>query len=135
MVADPRHHRHALLGLALIGLTLLVHYAWAWFPAEAQARIWNACGAMGRLVLLLALVWRVRSRLVIWCALWWACEELLTIGCSLAFLYVPWVIPAGEAQCSSLLQLDLGTLGRFAAAVLLVQAVKSYRSAIHDGGR
>lgn len=135
MVADPRHHRHALLGCALIGLTVVRHYAWAWFPAEAQARIWNACGALVMLVLLVAFVWRERSRLVQWCALWWVCEELLTIGCSLAFLYAPWVIPEGEAQCSSLLQLDLGTLGRFAAAVLLVQAVRSYRSACQEGGR
>ncbi len=119
----------------MIGLTVLVHYAWAWFPPEAQARVWNACGALGRLVLLLALVWRVRSRLVIWCALWWACEELLTIGCSVAFLYAPWVIPEGEAQCSSLLQLDFGTLGQFVAALLLVPAVRAYRSAYQKGGR
>lgn len=114
---------------------MLVHYAWAWFPAEQQARIWNACGALGRLVLLLALVWHVRSRLVIWCALWWACEELLTIGCSLAFLYAPWVIPEGEAQCSSLLQLDLGTIGQLVGAALLLKAVSLYRSAVNRGGR
>lgn len=124
---------HAVLGLALIGLTIVVHYAWAWFPPEQQARVWNACGALGRLVLLTALVWRVRSLLVLLCAAWWACEELMTIGCSVAFLYAKWLIPEGEAQCSSLLQMDLGRIGLCAAALLLLRAVRAYRVAKSEG--
>lgn len=134
-MAHRINRRHAVLGLALIGLTVFVHYAWAWFPPEQQARVWNACGAFGRLSLLLALVWHVRSRLVVLCALWWACEELLTIGCSVAFLYAPWVIPAGESQCSALLQFDLGRIGMCAGAFLLLSSVKSFRRAESDGGR
>lgn len=126
-MAHRANGRNAILGLALIGLTTLVHYGWAWFPPEAQARVWNVCGALGRLALLLALVWRVRSVLVMLCAVWWACEELLTIGCSLAFLYAPWAIPDGQAQCSALMQLELGRLGMCIAAGLLLLAVRSYR--------
>lgn len=139
MVADRVHRGHAVLGLALIGLTIVVHYAWAWFPPEQQARVWNACGALGRLVLLTALVlvavlvWRVRSLLVLLCAAWWACEELMTIGCSVAFLYAKWLIPEGEAQCSALLQMDLGRIGLCAAALLLLRAVRAYRVARNEG--
>ena len=133
MVAHRVHRGHAVLGLALIGLTIVVHYAWAWFPPEQQARVWNACGALGRLTLLLALVWRVRSLLVLLCAAWWACEELMTIGCSVAFLYAKWLIPEGEAQCSALLQMDLGRIGLCAAALLLLRAVRAYRVARSEG--
>ena len=127
-MADHRNHRHAVYCLALIGLGVLVHYGWALAPVEHQAQVWNACGGFARLALVLALAWRVRSFPVLLVALWWACEELLVIGCSVAYIVSPWQIDPGQAQCSALLQFDLGRIGVFVAIFLLALAVKSYRS-------
>jgi hypothetical protein len=59
-------------------------------------------------------------------ALWWVLEELMVAGCSLAFIASPWVVEAGQAQCSALLQFDLGRVGLLIAACLLWLSVKSY---------
>ncbi len=126
-MADHGNGRHAVYGLALIGLGWLVHYGWAFAPAEHQAQIWNACGAFARLVLVMALAWRIRSRLVLFAALWWACEELMVAGCSIAYIVSPWKVEPGEAQCSALFQLDIGRIGIFVAVFILSAIVKSYR--------
>jgi hypothetical protein len=102
-----------------------VHYGWALVPAQHQADAWNALGAFARLSLVCAVAWRIRSRLVLFVAAWWAFEELLVIGCSLAFIASPWVVEPGQAQCSALLQFDLGRVGLLIAACLLWQYVKA----------
>lgn len=128
-MAHNSNNQHAVYGIAvaLIGLCLFVHYAWMLAPPADQARLWNACGAIGRLALLCSTVWHVRSKLVLWIALWWACEELMVAGCSIAYIVKPWVIAEGEAQCSSLLQFDLDKLGVFIVLLLLTKSVNSYR--------
>jgi hypothetical protein len=94
-------------------------------PAERQADAWNVLGAFARLCLVGAVVWRLKSRLVLFVALWWAFEELMVIGCSLAYIASPWVVEPGQAQCSALLQFDIGRIGLLIAAGLLWLAVRS----------
>jgi hypothetical protein len=119
----------------LIGLGALVHYGWAFFPAQHQADAFNALGAFGRLVLMLFFVgvlWLVYGRpaLILLCvAAWWACEELMVIGCSVAYIVSPWEVKPNEAQCSALLQFDLGRLGVFVVVCLLASTVKAVRCA------
>jgi hypothetical protein len=38
----------------------------------------------------------------------------MAAGCSIAYIFSPWAVAAGEAQCSSLLSFDLGKLGALA---------------------
>jgi hypothetical protein len=126
---------------------VLVHYGWAWFPAEHQAQIWNICGAFARLVLLLFCVgvlvivgvlllgYRRRQVMALLCiASWLACEELMVMGCSTAYIFSPWEIEPGQAQCSALLQFDLGRIGVLAVAFLVALAVKSYGCAKEERG-
>ena len=74
---------------------------------------------MARLVLLAAVIWRVRSRFVLLVGAWWAAEELMVAGCSAWFIVKPWVVPAGDAQCSAMLQFDVGKIGLLAIVFLL----------------
>lgn len=95
-----------------------LHYGWALVPAEHQAQAWNAAGAIVRAGLLLALVWHVRSRWVLALSGWWIAEETLVAGCSVAYIVKPWAVAAGQAQCSALLQHDIGIYGLVAIAAL-----------------
>jgi hypothetical protein len=54
---------------------------------------------------------------------WWAVEELLVIGCNAAYIVKPWIVPAGQDMCSSLLGLDLGKVSAVALALLVVMVV------------
>jgi len=142
-MADHSDHRNAVYGaaFALIGLGALVHYGWALAPVEHQAQVFNACGAFARLVLMLACVgvlWRVYGRpavLLLWIAAWWACEELLVAGCSLAYIASPWEVAPGDAQCSALLQFDIGRIGVFVVVCLLTATVKVSSYAADSEGR
>lgn len=119
MVPDSNHRGHAVYGLALIALGILVHYAWAWFPPEHQAQAFNAAGAFARLVAVCVAAWFIRSTVARLAAFWWACEELLVIGCSSLYMVSPWEVLPGQAQCSALLQFDLGRIGLCAAVFAL----------------
>jgi hypothetical protein len=134
MVADRVSRRHAVYCAALICLGILVHYGWAWFPAEHQAHAFNALGAFARACLLLAVVWKLRSALAAFVAAWWVCEELMVAGCSVAYIVSPWEIEPGQAQCSALLQFDLGRIGVFAVAFLVAATVKVARCADSERG-
>ena len=54
---------------------------------------------------------------------WWLAEELLVIGCGSLYIYSPWAVAPGEAQCKALFgYLDpslFGTLFAAIAALLL----------------
>jgi hypothetical protein len=104
---------------------VLVHYGWEWFPAEHQAQAWNALGAFARLVGVSIAAWFLQSTVARLAAFWWACEELMVIGCSVAYIVSPWTVPDGQAQCSALLQFDLGRIGICAAVFILCLAVKA----------
>jgi hypothetical protein len=103
--------------LTLLALGALVHYGYALAPEDMHPRLWNVAGSVGRVALLLALVWHIRERLVLTVAAWWACEEALVIGCNIAYLVAPW--PVTGSACSGLLTMDYGKLGIAAVAVLL----------------
>jgi len=109
-----------------MALGAALHYGWALVPVQHQAQVWNACGAAVRAILLLLLVWRVRSWFVVAVAAWWLCEELMVAGCSIAYIISPWPIPKGQAQCSALLQFDIGKAGIVVLCALLA-SVKLYR--------
>ena len=129
MVANRDIGRHAVHCVALIALGVLVHYGWSWAPVEHQAQVWNALGAFARACLVVAVVWKLRSRLAAFVAAWWVCEELMVAGCSVAFIISPWTVEPGQAQCSALLQFDLGRIGVCAVALLVSASVKAYRCA------
>jgi hypothetical protein len=71
-------------------------------------------------------VWKLKSALAAFVAAWWLCEELMVAGCSVAYIVSPWNVEPGQAQCSALLQFDLGRIGVLAMAFLVALAVKSY---------
>jgi hypothetical protein len=122
--ANHRNNRHAVYGLALIGLGVLVHYGWAWFPAEHQAQAWNALGAFARLLGWIGAALWIRHGAAYLVAFWLCCEELMVIGCSVAYIVSPWEVLPGQAQCSALLQFDLGRIGICAAVLLLIATVR-----------
>lgn len=109
-----------------MALGAALHYGWALVPVQHQAQVWNACGAAVRAILLLLLAWRVRSWFVVAVVAWWLCEELMVAGCSIAYIVRPWPIPKGQAQCSALLQFDIGKAGIVVLCALLA-SVKLYR--------
>jgi hypothetical protein len=118
---DDRSQSQAALHGTAVALLLAgagLHYGWALVPVEHQAQVWNAAGAVVRAGLLMAVVWHVRSRWVLALAVWWLCEEAMVAGCSLAYILSPWEVLPGQAQCSALLQHDLGVYGLLAVALL-----------------
>ena len=126
--------RSLLHSLALIALGVLVHYGWAWVPAEHQAQAWNALGAFARLLGWIGAAWLIRGTAAPLVAVWLACEELMVFGCSVAYIVSPWEVLPGQAQCSALLQFDLGRLGLLAAVFLLWLHVRSDSVQRSNGG-
>lgn len=118
----------------LIFLGVVTHYSWSWFPAEHQSQIWNIAGAFARLVGVSVAAWFIRSTAARLAAFWWACEELMVIGCSSLYIVSPWEVLPGQAQCSALLQFDLGRIGIFAAIFVLCLAVKADSVQRNKGG-
>lgn len=126
-MADHGNNRAAVYSAALIALGVLVHYGWAVVPAEHQAQVWNAAGGFARLCLVLALAWRVRGLPMLMTAAWWAAEEMMVVGCSLAYIVSPWLVEPGQAQCSALLQFDLGRAGILVMVFAMLATVRVYR--------
>lgn len=119
---DDAVHCAAVNAAALLALGVGNHYLWAAFPPDLQAQAWNVSGALTRAALLLALVWHVRDRWALLVAAWFLAEETMVAGCSIAYMVAPWQVLPGEAQCSALLQFDLGRLGLAAVGLLLFLA-------------
>jgi len=120
---SPRHD----LPLILAGAAIALHYGWTLAPAEHQAQVWNAAGAIARAALLWAALAHFRmTRTLAAVALWWIAEEAMVATCSTAFIFAPWHVPPGAAQCSALLQFDLGKVGA-ATLVAILATVRPYR--------
>lgn len=101
--------------LGLLALLVALHYGYAICDPEDRAQAWNMAGAVARAALLVALSWKWRGPVLLVVA-WWLAEEAMVAGCSAAYIVKPWVVAAGQDQCSALLHFDLAKLG---AAVIL----------------
>jgi hypothetical protein len=110
-------HHIALIGL-LAGVALF--YGWALAPVEHQAQVWNAAGSISRLALVLAFVGPISNRFLLGVVLLYAGEDAQVFACSIAYIVQPWQIQPGQAQCSALLQTDMGAYGLAAVSVLLL---------------
>ena len=125
-MADRSHDISAVYGTAvgLLALGAGLHYGWTLVPTEHAAQVWNICGAVARAALLIAVVYRLTHPLVLTVATWWIAEEMLVAGCSALYIVRPWVVPRGQAQCSSLLGLDLGSLGAMTIMLIVIYATR-----------
>lgn len=128
-----RPSRLEISGLAVV--LLLVgfarHYGWAHFPAELRGVASKGLGGAAILVLLSVIFTVCKARLLAPVIAWWAWEESQVVLCSAAYMLDPWVVPAGQALCSSKLGFDLGALGLVAVAAIaykLTDPVRHYRS-------
>ena len=129
-MADRSHNLAAVYGTAvgLLALGVTLHYGWALVPPEHAAQVWNICGAVARAALLIAVVRRIAHPVVWTVATWWLAEEAMVAGCSAWFIVRPWPVVPGQAQCSSLLGLDIGTLGALVIMISVLYATaKAYR--------
>jgi hypothetical protein len=112
---------------SMLLLGVLRHYGWEIVRPEWQAHVWNISGAATILVFLWSFAWRWRVTTLI--ALWWSFEEMQVIVCSLGWLYRPWPVLPGQAQCSALIGFDLSSVGLLCvAAILTLSTVNSYRA-------
>jgi hypothetical protein len=120
-MADRDDNRITVYGTAvgLLSLGVVLHYGWALVPPEHAAQVWNACSAVARAALLVGIVIRLMHPLVWAVATWWLAEEALVAGCSILYIARPWVVPKGQAQCSSLIGMDMGILGALSIIVLI----------------
>ena len=126
------HTRAAILSVAaaLLGISIVRHYGWDWFPAESRGVASKGLGG----VALLSVVWIVYAlipaRPVAVVAALWSWQELQVALCSFAYIYSPWPVQPGQAICSAIAGFDIGAASLIAIAFLArCLAVKTYRSA------
>jgi hypothetical protein len=110
---------------ALLLLGVMLFYGWSWLPVEHASQAWNVMGSVSRIALLVALLWNVRSRFALMVGAWWFAEEAMVSACSVAYMLSPWEVAQGQAQCSALLQFDLGRIGVLALVLIVSQYVKT----------
>lgn len=108
--------------LGLLELLVALHYGYVIFDPADRAQAWNMAGAVARAALLVALAWKWRGP-VLWVVAWWLAEEAMVAGCSAAYIIKPWVVAAGQDQCSALIHFDLAKVG---AAVILCLLANAY---------
>ena len=110
------------LAVCLLLMGLLRHYGWPYVDPSIAKFVWNISGSVVIVIFLWAIAYQwAATRLI---ALWWTFEELQVIACSLGRILRFWEVKPGESQCSALLGFDLGSVGLFLVALILVcQAV------------
>ena len=102
---------------ALLALLAVRHGGYLPFPPDQRAWVWNICGALVTLALLVSVLWHRRGAVLLIGA-WWAAEEAMVAGCGTWYLLHPWPIAPGSDICSSLIGTDLGKVSALALAIL-----------------
>lgn len=97
------------------------HFAWHGVALEIQADTWNASGAVFTLLLLALVANAYRSREVVGACLLLALWQVMVLGCSVLFMYAPWPVKPGQAQCSARLDFPVGLLSAWLASLLAVR--------------
>ena len=126
----PRRYHSLALWLLALGVT--AQFAWYGAPAFYQGRVWNA--SEGQLVVVLcALVANAyrQPSMVMVCALV-AAWHVMSAGCSLAWVWYPFIVQEGQAQCSAALDAPLGAISGF-VAICLAWRIYEGRKGKNDG--
>lgn len=98
-------------------------------PEEIQALVWNACGALTIICLVVAIVKRSKSYAMLCVAAWWIFEETLVTGCSIARIFHRWDVYPGLEQCSAEIGFEMGLISTSICAALAVLIYKENKRA------
>lgn len=104
---------------ALLLLAGVVHNnAHKWVPAALSGRVYLITGA-ALIVLLLLTVGLLARQPLLWPVIaLLAGYALQAIGCNVWYVLAPWPVQPGGELCSDRMQVPIGTLGLWAAAML-----------------
>lgn len=111
-------------GLLLLGVVRHV----LWEHTEAQALVWNLCGALV-IGALLFQVWRQnRGVLVGLVVLWFLYEEAMVAICSTWRIFDWWYVGQGEEQCSARIGFKVGALSLVLIGALIAKVASHDRA-------
>ena len=111
-------------GLLLLGVVR--HTLWE--HVEAQALVWNLCGALA-MSALLVLVWRAHRGVVAGLVvMWWLYEEALVAVCSTWRIFDWWYVGQGEEQCSARLGFKIGAFSLVLIGALISRVARHERA-------
>lgn len=116
--------KHQRVALALLVVGLACSYTWYWADGPHDADWWNIAGAVQASFMLVIIGMVFRSPEV------WAVVALLTafkamvIGCNVWYVLAPWPMQAGQALCSTRLNIPLGALGAGIGALLAAKILR-----------
>ncbi len=124
-MADQNHDNNAVhsgaltFACVLLALFAARHFGYYAFDGQDRAQAWNISGAVTSLLLAAAAFRTVPTKTVALIFAWIAFEEVQVIVCSAAWIIHPWTVQTGSDQCSSLVGLDIASLGMIAIVFLL----------------
>ncbi|NBW08274.1 MAG: hypothetical protein EBR82_09625 [Caulobacteraceae bacterium] len=111
-------------GLLLLGVIRHV----LWEHVEAQALVWNLCGALV-IGALLVQVWRQnRSVVVGLVVLWFLYEEAMVAICSTWRILDWWYVGQGEEQCSARIGFKIGAFSLVLIGALISRVARHERA-------
>lgn len=89
-----------------------------WNHFSQQALVWNLCGSLA-IVVLLVIVLRSHASHSVWLVvLWWIYEETLTSLCTAGRMIHWWYVGPGREQCSEKIGMHLGAISLVAIGAL-----------------
>lgn len=112
------------LALVLLIVGCAAAYGWQLASPEQIALVWNASGALYRVVLLAVIALLAWRRAVTLVSLLLAVFDLMVAGCSVLYLIEPWPILPTDERCSARLNFPLGLLCAVVALVLTVHIAR-----------
>ncbi len=120
--------KNVAAGLLLLGV--IRHGLWE--HVEAQALVWNACGALV-ISALLVLMWRKSRGIAVGVVIaWWLYEEALVVVCSTWRIFDWWYVGQGEEQCSARLGFKIGAFSLVLIGALIAKVAGHERAADAD---